>query len=93
MSKDTIYTAEYTFWSRGSIRGGMSWSTKRCKQVLLNMGFDTEAAYEGQPSNALIQRVQFSGTRDQVIEQRHLIADRLRTLSGGRMAMRFKLHR
>ncbi len=90
---ETNYTAQYEYLSRGAIRGGMSWSTKQCQQVLKDMGFMSTAAYEGSPPNSIIQKVQFKGTREQILTQRRSIRDQFMTLSGGRMAMKFKLLR
>ncbi len=84
------YTATIEYWSRGQIRGGMSWSTKRCQAVLKDLGYTSVAAYEGRPANSLIQKVVFEGTRAQVLRHRRVITDRLRIMSGNRMSLVFK---
>ena len=79
------YKANIEYWSRG----GMSWSTKRCQEVLKELGYDSIPAYPGRPANSLIQKVMFEGTREQVLHHRKKITDRLRIESGGRMALVF----
>lgn len=85
------YTATIEYWSRGQIRGGYQWSTKRCQAVLKELGYTSVAAYQGQPANSLIQKVVFEGTREQVLHHRRVITDRLRIMSGNRMALVFKV--
>lgn len=85
------YTATIEYWSRGAIRGGMSWSTKRCQAVLEELGYTSVAAYQGRPANSLIQKVVFEGTREQVLHHRRVITDRLRIMSGNRMPLVFRV--
>ena len=81
------YTAHIEIFSRGAIRGGVTWSTKQVKEAMLKLGY--KCFITG--SHQLIQTVEITGTRDDIIRQRTEISDRLRSMSTGRMATRFDL--
>ncbi len=87
-----IYRATITFISRGQRRGGINWSTKRVQQSLGSLGYKCEPAINGQPHNALLQKVDLKGTRDKIIHDRKEISSQLRIMSGGRIGIKFKLH-
>ena len=82
----TYYTASIQYWSRGQLRGGISWSTKKCHEALTNLGYSPHPLNE---HGTLIQVVEFQGTREEVLHHRRTITKRLKTLSSNKMAMRF----
>ncbi len=90
-NEEPIYQATLSFISRGQLRGGISWSTKRVKAALSKMGFTCEPYYLPNKPNALVQKVELVGTREEVIRDRQLITTRLRNMSSGKMEMAFKL--
>ena len=90
-----IYQASISFGSRGNPRNGMSWSTKSTKEALRKMGYETIPwglnNYPDLKDNAPIQEIKLSGTREEILAAREEITTRLRIMSGGKMAVKFKL--
>ncbi len=91
LNSPPTYVAVIEYWSRGQRRNGDQWSTRRCQEVLREMGFDSQPCYDGRPKNALIQKVVLQGTREEVLRDRKLITNRLRMLAGGKIPLVFKL--
>ena len=88
---DKVYTATIQFLSRGQCRGGIYWSTKRCREVLKAMGYDMSPGLKGQPVDALIQEVTFTGTREEILEHRKKITGRLQGISSRRIGIKFEM--
>jgi len=78
------YKATISFISRHNTRTGQ-WSTIGCKRVLDKLGYTPVTVAK------LVQEVHFSGTKNEIIEQRTKITKALKRYGGRNFAIRFEV--
>lgn len=90
LTEEKTYRAEIKFFSRTNSRRGQ-WSTKRMGEALAKYGHEMEPVIDPARGKALIQKVTFSGTRDEIIKQRKEITSIVKTVSQGAAPVKFRL--
>jgi len=87
---DTQHSVVIEIISRGNNRKG-SWSTKRVRKAIQDLGYSVNGINPSKPDNQLIQVVVIKGSRGMIDKARTDIARKLKGLAGCRVPTKFTL--